>query len=69
MVRHLLWINEEDGWIAFQYILNGQHLHYEYLEIGERKVRSWPKLESSIVKGIYQHDDDPTQNKKTPQSS
>lgn len=32
------------GWIAFEYKLNGEHHHYEYLEIGNKPVREWPKL-------------------------
>ena len=32
MTRHLMWINEEEGWIGFQYKLDGVHHHYEYLQ-------------------------------------
>jgi hypothetical protein len=47
MTRHLMWINEESGWMAFQYKLNGAHHHYEYIEFdhSEMKPRIWPKLE------------------------
>jgi len=46
MTRHLMWIDEEKGWIAFQYKLNGVHHNYEYLEFNrhESKPREWPKL-------------------------
>lgn len=32
MTRHFLWINEEEGWIAFQIKLNGVHQYYQYLK-------------------------------------
>ena len=44
MTRHLMWINEEEGWIAFEYKVNGVHSHYEYLELDGKKPRIWPKL-------------------------
>lgn len=42
MTRHLMWINDEQGWIAFQYKVNGEHHHYEYLQIGEKPLKYWP---------------------------
>jgi hypothetical protein len=44
MTRHLMWINEKEGWIAFQYKINGEHYYYEYLQIGDQPLRTWPKL-------------------------
>ncbi len=44
MVRYLMWVNEEEGWLAFHYKLNGEHHHYEYLEFGDKKLRVWPLL-------------------------
>lgn len=48
MIRYLMWINVDEGWVAFQYRLNGEHHHYEYLEIGDKKPRKWPKLEKMV---------------------
>lgn len=44
MIRYLLWVNLEEGWIAFEYKLDDIHHHYEYLEIGKKQTRIWPKL-------------------------
>lgn len=44
MTRHLMWVNEEEGWIAFQYKVDGIHQYYEYVQIGEKPLRIWPKL-------------------------
>ena len=44
MTRHLMWINEEEGWMGFQYKMNGDHSHYEYIQFGDKPLKSWPKL-------------------------
>jgi hypothetical protein len=47
MERKLLWIDLEKGWIAFEYLNDGKHDHYEYLEIQKisDEPREFPKLE------------------------
>jgi hypothetical protein len=44
MTKNLLWFNKVEGWIAFEYKLNGEHHHYEYIELSDKKPRKWPKL-------------------------
>lgn len=36
MIRNLMWINEESGYIAFDVTFNGEHQYYEYLKFGKQ---------------------------------
>lgn len=34
--RHLMWVNEAEGMIAFEYKVNGIHKSYEYVKIEKK---------------------------------